>query len=151
MRKVFPVLISGMMAVSFSQLAAAQSVGVQGPAGTGANVDLKGATGGSTTVSPDVQNNQQLGSGNQANQQQGSGNQAQNTQQRGTQNQNAQSAGSSSTSQGQRSSTVRAGTSPAAATGFPSYRRAGCDSGHEVEHGGGAPSASSERAQPVKG
>ena len=94
MHKVFPFLLSGMMAVSFSQIAAAQSVGVQGPAGTGANVDLKGAT-------PDVQNNTQAGSGNQANQQQGSANQAQNTQQRGAQNQNAHSAGSSSTSQDQ--------------------------------------------------
>ena len=52
MRKVFPVLLSGMMAVSFSQLAAAQSVGVQGPAGTGANVDLKGANGARRTEQP---------------------------------------------------------------------------------------------------
>jgi hypothetical protein len=36
MRKFFPVVLSGVLAVSFSQLAAAQSVGVQGPAGTGA-------------------------------------------------------------------------------------------------------------------
>ena len=108
MRKLFPVVLSGMMAVSFSQLAAAQ-VSVQGPAGTGANVDLKGATGGATgggvNASPDVQTNTQAGQGNQANQQQGSGNQAQNTQQRGGQNQNAQSAGSSSTSQDQSSAT----------------------------------------------
>lgn len=68
MRKFFPVVISGLMTVSFSQFAAAQSAGVQGPAGTGATVDLNK---GGTTVSPDVQNNQQLGSRNQANQQQG--------------------------------------------------------------------------------
>src|SRR5712671_1845354 len=46
MKKLLPVVISGVMAISFSQLAAAQAVGVQGPAGTGANVDLnnKGST-----------------------------------------------------------------------------------------------------------
>ena len=61
MRKIFPVMFSGLMAVSFSQIAFSQSTSVQGPAGTGASVDLnKGSTGG-TTVSPDVQNNQQLG------------------------------------------------------------------------------------------
>ena len=76
MRKLFPVVLSGMMAVSLSQVAAAQSVGVQGPAGTGANVDLNKG-GGGTAVAPDVQNSQQLGSGNQSNQQQGSGNSSQ--------------------------------------------------------------------------
>jgi hypothetical protein len=55
MRKLLPVVISGFMAVSFSQLAAAQSVGVQGPAGTGANVDLEKKG----TTLPEVQNNQQ--------------------------------------------------------------------------------------------
>ena len=40
MRKLFPLVLSGLMAASFGQLAAAQSVGVQGPAGTSANVDL---------------------------------------------------------------------------------------------------------------
>jgi hypothetical protein len=40
MRKLLPVVLSGFLAVSFSQLAAAQSVGAQGQAGTGANVDL---------------------------------------------------------------------------------------------------------------
>ena len=71
MRRLFPVLLSGMMAVSFSQLAGAQKVDVQGPAGTGANADLN--KGGSTTVAPDVQNSQQIGGSNQSNQQQGKG------------------------------------------------------------------------------
>jgi hypothetical protein len=31
MRSLFPVVLSGLMAVSFSQLAAAQKVDVQGP------------------------------------------------------------------------------------------------------------------------
>jgi hypothetical protein len=46
MKKLLPVVISGVMAISFSQLAAAQKADVQGPAGTGANVDLnnKGST-----------------------------------------------------------------------------------------------------------
>ena len=70
MRRLFPLVLSGLMAVSFSQLAAAQSVGVQGPAGTGVNADLN--KGGSTTVAPDVQNSQQIGGSNQSNQQQGS-------------------------------------------------------------------------------
>ena len=69
MRRLFPVLLSGMMAVSFSQLAGAQKVDVQGPAGTGANADLNKS--GNTTVAPDVQNSQQIGGGNQSNQQQG--------------------------------------------------------------------------------
>jgi len=107
MRRFFPVLLSGMMAVSFSQLAGAQKVDVQGPAGTGANADLN--KGGSTTVAPDVQNSQQLGGSNQSNQQQGKGNQAQNTEQRGAQNQNAQQSGSSTSSQDQSSSTGATG------------------------------------------
>lgn len=65
MRKLFPLVLSGMLAASFSQFAAAQSANVQGPAGTGAT-------------------------GNQSNQQQGTGNQAQDTEQRGEQNQDAQ-------------------------------------------------------------
>src|SRR6185312_15112330 len=65
---LFPVVLSGLMAVSLSQLAAAQKVDVQGPAGTGVNADLnKGGT-----VAPDVQNSQQIGGSNQSNQQQGS-------------------------------------------------------------------------------
>ena len=67
MRRLFPVVLSGMIAVSFSQLAAAQKVDVQGPAGTGVNADLN--KGGSTTVAPDVQNSQQIGGSNQSNQQ----------------------------------------------------------------------------------
>ena len=44
--KLFPIVVSGLFAVSFSQLAAAQ-VSVQGPAGTGASVDTsKAAPGG---------------------------------------------------------------------------------------------------------
>jgi hypothetical protein len=95
-------MLSGMMAVSFSQIAAAQSVGVQAPGGASTNIDLRGKTG-DVTVSPDIQNSQQIGSGNQANQQQGTGNQAQNTQQRGGQNQNTQQYGSGSSSQEQSS------------------------------------------------
>src|SRR3954454_1692140 len=103
MKKLLPVVFSGVLAVSFSQLAAAQ-VSVQGPAGTGANVDLN--KGPNVIASPDVQNSQQVGQGNQSNQQQGSGNQAQNTQQSGAQNQNSQQYGQSTTStQKQRSAT----------------------------------------------
>jgi len=69
MRSLFPVVLSGLMAVSLSQLAAAQKVDVQGPAGTGVNADLNK---GGTTVAPDVQNSQQIGGSNQSNQQQGS-------------------------------------------------------------------------------
>jgi hypothetical protein len=61
MRKLFPLVLSGMLAASFSQIAAAQSANVQGPAGTGAT-----------------------------DQQQGTANQAQDTVQRGEQNQDAQ-------------------------------------------------------------
>jgi hypothetical protein len=96
------------MAASFGQLAAAQSAGVQGPAGTGATVDLN-KSGSSTTVAPDVQNSQQLGGSNQSNQQQGAGNEAQNTQQRGAKNQNAQQSGASTSSQDQSSSTGATG------------------------------------------
>src|SRR5689334_7077729 len=96
--RLFPIVVSGVLAVSFSQLAAAQA-SVQGPAGTGASVDLN--KGPNVNVSPDVQNSQQVGQGNQANQQQGSGNQAQNTQQSGSQNQNSQQYGQSSSSQQQ--------------------------------------------------
>jgi hypothetical protein len=110
MRKLLPVVFSGFMAVSFSQLAAAQSVGVQGPAGTGANVDLEKKG----TTLPEVQNNQQLGQGNQSNQQQGSDNRAQNNQQRGAQGQDSQQAGSSTSSKEQNSST---GSSSAGASG----------------------------------
>ena len=72
MRSLFPIVLSGMMAISFSQLAAAQKADVQGPAGTGVNADLN--KGGSTTVAPDVQNSQQIGGSNQSSQQQGTGN-----------------------------------------------------------------------------
>ena len=101
MKKLLPVVFSGVLAVSFSQLAAAQ-VSVQGPAGTGASVDLN--KGPNVNASPDVQNSQQVGQGNQANQQQGTGNQAQNSQQSG-QSQNSQQYGQSSSSQGQSSAT----------------------------------------------
>lgn len=70
MKKLLPVVISGVMAISFSQLAAAQAVGVQGPAGTGANVDLNNKGG----PAADVQNSQQLGGQNQSQQQSGKGN-----------------------------------------------------------------------------
>lgn len=40
MRKLLPVVFSGLFAVSFSQLATAQGAGVQGRAGADANVDL---------------------------------------------------------------------------------------------------------------
>jgi hypothetical protein len=59
MKKFLPVIISGVMAVSFSQLAAAQKADVQGPAGTGANVDLN------TKGSADVQSSQELGQSRQ--------------------------------------------------------------------------------------
>src|SRR5688500_4894707 len=95
MKRFLPVVFSGVLAVSFSQIAFAQ-VNVQGPAGTGAAVDLE------KQKLPDtnVQNSQQVGEGNQSNQQQGDRNQAQNTQQSGDQNQNAQT-GSGSTTQRQ--------------------------------------------------
>ncbi len=56
MKKLLPAVLSGALALSFSQLAAAQGVGVQGSAGTGASVDLdkKGDT--------SVQNNASSGS-----------------------------------------------------------------------------------------
>jgi hypothetical protein len=59
MKRLLPVVISGVMAISFSQFAAAQGVGVQGQAGAGANVDLnsKGST--------DAQTSQQLGQSRQ--------------------------------------------------------------------------------------
>jgi hypothetical protein len=98
MRRLFPLVLSGLVAASFGQLAAAQSVGVQGPAGTGANVDLN--KGGNTAVAPDVQNSQQVGGTNQSNQQHGTGNQAQNTEQRGAQNQSSSAGASSSQGKG---------------------------------------------------
>jgi len=98
MKRFLPVVFSGVLAVSFSQIALAQGVNVQGPAGTGAAVDLE------KQALPDtsVQNSQQVGEGNQSNQQQGERNQAQNTRQSGGQNQSLQS-GSGSTSQKQES------------------------------------------------
>jgi hypothetical protein len=59
MKKLLPVVISGVMAISFSQLAAAQKADVQGPAGTGANVDLN------SKGSADVQTSQELGQSRQ--------------------------------------------------------------------------------------
>jgi len=76
MKKLLPVVISGVMAISFSQFAAAQKADVQGPAGTGANVDLNSK--GSTAV----QNSQQLGGQNQSEQQSGTGNKQSGAQQR---------------------------------------------------------------------
>jgi Ca-activated chloride channel family protein len=133
MRKLLPVVLSGAMAVSYSYLAAAQSVGVQGPAGTGANVDL-GKQG--TNVSPDLQNNQQIGQGNQSNQQQGSGNQAQNTQQSGEQNQNAQQQGRSQSEQGQSGSGATGGS--AGEDKNPRANDKGWAKGHERGKGHGA-------------
>jgi hypothetical protein len=61
MKKLLPVVISGVMAISFSQLAAAQAAGVQGQAGAGANVDLN--TKGSTQAQKELgQSRQQPGS-----------------------------------------------------------------------------------------
>lgn len=134
MRKFFPAVISAVMAVSFSQLAAAQSVGVQGPAGTGANVDLEKK--GDTTVSPNVQNSQQVGDSNQANQQQGSGNQAQNVQQSGEQNQNAQQYGSNESRQEQERSAAT-GSSGGAKDKNPDAKGKGWAKGHEIGKGHG--------------
>jgi hypothetical protein len=49
MRRLFPIVLSGMMAVSFSQLAAAQSAGAKGSADAGANVELNKGSAGATT------------------------------------------------------------------------------------------------------
>jgi len=69
MRRLFPLVLSGLMAASFGQLAAAQSVGAQGSAGASANVDVN--KGGSTTVAPDVQNTQGKGYGKSRNKDKG--------------------------------------------------------------------------------
>jgi hypothetical protein len=76
MKRFLPVVFSGVLAVSFSQIALAQGVNVQGPAGTGAAVDLE------KQKLPDANTN------------------VQNTQQSGDQNQNSQT-GSGSTTQHQ--------------------------------------------------
>ena len=81
MKRLLPVVFSGVLAVSFSPLALAQGVNVQGPAGTGASVDLEKQK--LPDASTNVQNSQQVGDQNQSNQQQGDRNQAQNTQQSG--------------------------------------------------------------------
>src|SRR5436189_5132983 len=114
MKKLLPVVFSGVLAVSFSQLAAAQ-VSVQGPAGTGASVELN--KGPNVNASPDVQNSQQVGQGNQANQQQGTGNQAQNSQQSGGQSQNSQQYGQSARTQGHSSATAGGSSSQGATAG----------------------------------
>ena len=98
MKRLLPAVLSGALALSFSSIAFSQGVGVQGPAGTGATVDLNNPK----LPDANVQNNQQVGDQNQSNQQQGDRNQAQNTQQSGDQNQNAQT-GSGSTRQKQES------------------------------------------------
>ena len=41
MRKLLPVVLTGLLAVSFSQLAAAQSTTVQGSTGADASADVK--------------------------------------------------------------------------------------------------------------
>jgi len=85
MKKLLPVLFSGALALSFSQIAAAQ---------------------GSVRVQPHGQynsnTNTQIGDGNQSTQQQGTANQAQNTQQSGAQNQNSQQSGSRTSTQEQK-------------------------------------------------
>ena len=98
-KKLLSVIVSGVLGTTVGSLAFAQSVGVQAPSGNSATIDIdKGAV----NISPDIQNSQQIGSGNQSNQQQGTANQAQNTQQSGSQNQNVQQSGSSTSTQEQK-------------------------------------------------
>src|SRR5438045_1293284 len=138
MKKLLPVVFSGVLAVSFSQLAAAQ-VSVQGPAGTGANVDLN--KGPNVNASPDVQNSQQVGQGNQANQQQGTGNQAQNSQQSGGQSENSQQYGQSSSSQRQSPGAGATSGSQGAEDKNPNSPRTGCAKGKEPRRQGGQDAA----------
>jgi hypothetical protein len=93
MKRLLPVVFAGTLAVSFSPLAFSQSAGVQGPAGTGASVDLGKDT--LPDANTNVQNSQQVGDQNQANQQQGDRNQAQNTQQSSDRNAGAGASGES--------------------------------------------------------
>jgi hypothetical protein len=96
MKKLLPVVISGVMAISFSQLAAAQKADVQGPAGTGANVDLN------SKGSADVQTSQELG---QSRQQPGS-----HDTQSGKKQQHGTSAGTSATTGASVDSSTKSGS-----------------------------------------
>src|SRR5687768_17654158 len=80
MRKIFSYAVTGIAAVAFSQIAFAQSVGVN---------PKTGDTTVSPNVSPNVQANPQIGQGNQSGQTIGNDNQTSNTQQSGAQNQNS--------------------------------------------------------------
>jgi len=51
MRKVFPFVLSGLLAVSFSQLAAAQSTSTHGSANARVGADVKAETGAKSTDS----------------------------------------------------------------------------------------------------
>ena len=66
MRKIFSYALTGLVVASFSQIAFAQSVGVN---------PKTGDTTVSPNVSPNVQANPQVGQGNQSGQTIGSGNQ----------------------------------------------------------------------------
>ena len=57
MKRFLPVVLSGVLAASSSQMALAQDVNVQGPADTGATVDLEKQT----LPDTNVQNSQQVG------------------------------------------------------------------------------------------
>lgn len=70
MKRLLPVVFAGTLAVSFSPIAFSQSVGVQGPAGTGASVDLDKQN--LPDANTNVQNSQQVGEQNE-NTQAGSG------------------------------------------------------------------------------
>ena len=80
MRKTFSYAITGIAIAAFSQIAFAQSVGVN---------PKTGDTTVSPNVSPNVQANPQVGQGNQSGQTIGNENQTSNTQQSGAQNQNS--------------------------------------------------------------
>ena len=80
MRKMFRYALTGFVVASFSQIAFAQSVGVN---------PKTGDTSVSPNVSPNVQANPQVGTGNQSGQTIGNDNQTSNTQQSGGQNQNS--------------------------------------------------------------
>ena len=69
MRKIFSYALTGLVVASFSQIAFAQSVGVN---------PKTGDTTVSPNVSPNVQANPQVGQGNQSGQTIGSGNQTAN-------------------------------------------------------------------------
>ena len=136
MKKLLPVVLSGFMAVSFSQLAAAQSVGagVRGPADTGADVNINNQHGtqNSSTIGSGNQTSQTIGSGNQTTQQ---GSDSTSTQQSGTQNQSAVGSGNQQTQQyGSGNSASSTGSSSSGASGYDKDKDRDNDRDRDAKH-----------------